>query len=71
MYFRVLRLEILECFVGGEASTIGFVLCVRGVMPTEKGGLGSHVVFVDGGNSFNPYLAAEVAVALVWTRVMF
>ena len=46
---------------GNEASSFGFVLCVRGVMPVEMGGLGSRVVFVDGGNSFNPYVVAGLA----------
>lgn len=40
---------------------LSFVLCVRGVLPQSMGGLGSSVVFVDGGNSFNPYLISEVA----------
>ena len=46
---------------GDEASTLGFLLCVRGVSPSEFGGLGTGVVFIDGGNSFNPYSVAEVA----------
>lgn len=46
---------------GSETFPFGFVLCVRSVMPAEMGGLGSNVVFVDGGNIFNPYVAAEIA----------
>ena len=46
---------------GADASLVSFVLCVRGMLPPEKGGLGSSVVFVDGGNSFNPYLVADIA----------
>jgi hypothetical protein len=46
---------------GDEASMLGFMLCVRGVSPSEYGGLDSEVVFIDGGNSFNPYLVAEIA----------
>ncbi|MEM2507621.1 MAG: hypothetical protein QXF61_11320, partial [Nitrososphaeria archaeon] len=46
---------------GNEASSVGFALCVRCVVPVEMGGLGLEVVFIDGGNSFNPYFLAEVA----------
>jgi len=46
---------------GHAVSFITFVLSVRCQLPPNKGGLGSSVVFVDGGNSFNPYLVAEIA----------
>ncbi|MDH5787667.1 MAG: hypothetical protein OEZ40_05190 [Candidatus Bathyarchaeota archaeon] len=46
---------------GDNVSLISSLLCVRSQMPPEKGGLASPVVFVDGGNSFNPYLVAEIA----------
>ncbi len=46
---------------GQAASFISFVLSVRCQLPPNKGGLGSSVVFVDGGNSFNPYLVSEIA----------
>lgn len=46
---------------GDAASFISFFLCVRAQLSPEKGGLGSPVVFVDGGNSFSPYLVAELA----------
>jgi hypothetical protein len=46
---------------GDEASTAIFLLCVRSAMPPAAGGLGSPVVIVDGGNSFNPYLVADFA----------
>ena len=46
---------------GSEALPFGFVLCVRCAMPADVGGLGSNVVFVDGGNVFNPYFVAEVS----------
>jgi len=46
---------------GGDAPAVGFALCVRSIAPFEMGGLRSEVVFIDGGNSFNPYLVAEVA----------
>jgi RecA/RadA recombinase len=46
---------------GDSASFISFLLCVRAQLPHEKGGLGSSAVFVDGGNSFSPYIVAELA----------
>ena len=46
---------------GDSASFVSFLLCIRAQLPPEKGGLGSSVVFVDGGNSFSPYLVAELA----------
>jgi len=46
---------------GDSASFISFLLCVRAQLPPEKSGLDSSVVFVDGGNSFNPYIVAELA----------
>jgi len=48
-------------FYGDAVSFISFVLCVRAELSPEKGGLGSSVAFVDGGNSFNPFLTAEIA----------
>lgn len=46
---------------GDSASFISFLLCVRAQLSPEKGGLGSPIVFVDGGNSFSPYLVAELS----------
>jgi len=46
---------------GHRISFMAFALCVRCILPPEKGGLGSSVIFVDGGNSFNPYLVADLA----------
>jgi len=37
------------------------LLCVRSLLPRIEGGLGSSVVFVDGGNLFDPYLISENA----------
>ncbi len=36
-------------------------LCVRCQLPEEKGGLGSSAIYVDGGNSFNPYEISAIA----------
>jgi RecA/RadA recombinase len=46
---------------GDDALLMSFVLCVRCVLPRDMGGLGSRAVFVDGGNSFSPYLIGDVA----------
>jgi hypothetical protein len=46
---------------GDDALLMSFVLCVRCVLPQDLGGLGSYAVFVDGGNSFSPYLIGDVA----------
>lgn len=46
----------------GPASTyMAFLLSVRSQLPASKGGLNSSVVFVDGGNIFNPYVVAGIA----------
>jgi hypothetical protein len=62
---------------GDDSLLMSFVLCVRCVLPRDMGGLGSSVVFVDGGNSFSPYLIGDVARgygfdhALFWIAFMF
>jgi hypothetical protein len=38
-----------------------FRLCVRCQLPEEKGGLDSSAIYVDGGNSFNPYDISTIA----------
>lgn len=46
----------------GDASLFMlFVLSVSSQLTVRKGSLGSAVVFADGGNSFNPYIVAEIA----------
>jgi hypothetical protein len=47
----------------GSSSIISFtsLLCVRAQLPVQLGGLGSDVVFVDGGNSFRLYQIAKLA----------
>jgi len=37
------------------------LLCVRSQLPYVKGGLGSTVVFIDGGNIFDPYFISQTA----------
>ena len=37
------------------------LLCVRAQLPPQLGGLGSNVVFIDGGNTFRLYQVARLA----------
>ena len=37
------------------------LLCVRAQLPQEHNGLDSKVVFIDGGNSFDPYVVSAIA----------
>jgi len=46
---------------GSSASTIASLLCVRAQLANQLGGLGSSVVFVDGGNTFELYRIAQLA----------
>ena len=41
--------------------SLASLLCVRAQLPTQLGGLGSDVVFVDGGNAFRLYQVARLA----------
>ena len=41
--------------------SLSSLLCVRAQLPPQLGGLGSSVVFVDGGNSFKLYQIARLA----------
>jgi len=52
----------LTVFYGSRCcDELAHLLCVRAQLPRREGGLGSHVVFIDGGNAFDPYLIAEAA----------
>ena len=47
----------------GSPSVISMtsLLCIRAQLPTQLGGLGSNVVFIDGGNTFRLYKIARLA----------
>jgi hypothetical protein len=47
----------------GSPSVLSLMslLCVRAQLPTQLGGLSSHVVFVDGGNTFRLYQVSRLA----------
>lgn len=42
-------------------KTLSFLLSVRCQLPTSEGGLNSSAVYLDGGNTFNPYVISTVA----------
>jgi len=42
-------------------KTLIFQLCVHCQLPKEKGGLDSSTIYIDGGNSFNPYEISAIA----------
>jgi hypothetical protein len=47
---------------GSESvQSLASLLCVRAQLPVQLGGLGSNVVFVDGGNTFQLYHVARLA----------
>ncbi len=47
---------------GSESVTsLVSLLCVRAQLPTQLGGLGSNVIFVDGGNTFRLYQVGRLA----------
>lgn len=67
-----LGIENLDSLLGGlsvgelvllegdsSALSLSHLLCVRSQLPEDIGGLGSSVVWIDGGNTFNPYSVAH------------
>jgi predicted ATP-dependent serine protease len=44
-----------------SVASLASLLCVRAQLPVQLGGLGSNVVFVDGGNTFQLYQVARLA----------
>jgi hypothetical protein len=44
-----------------SVQSLASLLCVRAQLPTQLGGLGSNVVFIDGGNTFRLYQVARLA----------
>jgi hypothetical protein len=60
--FGELKMGELVVLHGSElCHVMSELLCVRSWLPSVKGGLGPSVVFVDGGNCFDPYLISENA----------
>lgn len=46
---------------GGAVLPLSLLLCVRAQLPVQLGGLGTDVVFVDGGNTFRLYQVTRLA----------
>jgi len=46
---------------GAPATSVASLLCVRAQLPTQLGGLGSNVVFIDGAVTFRLYNIARLA----------
>lgn len=44
-----------------SVMSLASLLCVKAQLPPQLGGLGSNVVFVDGGNTFRLYQVARIA----------
>jgi len=42
-------------------TMLSFLLSVRCQLPFKKGGLNSRVVYIDGGNTFDPYVVSAIA----------
>lgn len=57
--FRVGEFAVLH----GQSlvKTLTFLLSVRCQLSTEEGGLNSTVIYLDGGNTFNPYAISAIA----------
>jgi len=46
---------------GPSVTSLTSLLCVRAQLPTQLGGLGSNVIFIDGGNTFRLYQVTRFA----------
>lgn len=53
--------DVLFMYGSWQCLAVSELLCVRAQLEPNKGGLGSRAVFIDGGNTFDPYLIAEYA----------
>jgi hypothetical protein len=59
--FGRFKLGDFVALYGHDVLAMSFSLVVRCQLPVKQGGLASPAVFIDGGNSFNPYLLAKIA----------
>jgi hypothetical protein len=62
--------DLFSGFIAGDfavlygtstALTLSSLLCVRAQLPHQLGGLGTNVIFVDGGNTFRLYQISRIA----------
>jgi hypothetical protein len=47
--------------LSGASAALASLLCVRAQLPNQLGGLGTNVVYVDGGNTFRLYRISRIA----------
>ncbi len=57
--FRIGKFAVL--YGQSLVKTLTFLLSVRCQLPTEEGGLNSTAIYLDGGNTFNPYAISAIA----------
>ena len=53
--------DLAVLYGSSSVTSLASLLCVRAQLPVQLGGLGSKVVFVDGGNTFQLYHTARLA----------
>ena len=58
---RPLAVERLVTIAGSDAAAVAELAAFKAQLPLERGGLDSSVLFIDGGNSSDPYLFASFA----------
>jgi len=55
------RGDFAALFGSSLCRSLTSLLCVRCQLPYRKGGMNSQVIYVDGGNTFNPYTISALA----------
>jgi hypothetical protein len=53
--------DFVVLYGSSSVLSLSSLLCIRVQLPTQLGGLGSNVIFVDGGNTFRLYQVARLA----------
>lgn len=53
--------EFAVIYGSKSVTSLTTLLCVRAQLPTQLGGLASKVIFIDGGNTFNPEEITRIA----------
>lgn len=59
--FRLTYGEFAALYGSPYALPLSFLLSVMAQLPADKGGFDSSVIYVDGGNTFNPYAISSAA----------
>jgi hypothetical protein len=53
--------DVFFLYGSWQCLAVSELLCVRAQLEPQRGGLGSKAVFIDGANTFDPYLVADYA----------